>query len=335
MQWNIKILARAALCCGLLYGKIVIPLMAADSAETPNPVSTPPVELGTWVWKAESIDDPAKGKSLLEFCKQRGIDRLLVQIHFVGDAQEIDGAARLRDFLQAAAKSSIKVEALDGGPEMGFEARREQTLRRLALILALHNSQPDGNGFVGVHYDIEPYGSERWKKGDLQGVALETLVTMSAIQRKIKETSPGLTIAYDIPSWYDKKEELVLTYGGSHQNFHRHIQDLSDYVGVMSYRRAATGSNSVTEISKPMLAYAAATGKKVYVSLETVPLKTDAQISFNETSADSFLHTIDQLRGELGGSPGFGGILLHDYVHVRRLLESSSTQPSFEPSAHP
>jgi hypothetical protein len=215
---------------------------------------------------------------------------------------------------------------------MGLEDHRVETLRRLDAVLAFNALRPQGQGFAGIHYDIEPYLGARWKAGDIRGVMLENLATFRAIREDIKQKAPALTLAYDIPAWYDRKTETKAVEFESHiKSFQEHIQDLSDYVGIMSYRRKATGPNSVTEISSPALQYAEKTGKTVYPALETGFLKDDPNISFYGTTPDVLIQTVDGVCHEFAGSPAFGGVLLHHYTSLRKLLEA---QPGASPIPH-
>ena len=329
MQWNIcpRRLLLALVLSGL--GMARLGVAAPERAGPPTPETASHHPLGTWVWLPVYVRDTEERRALLRFCKERGFDRVLLQIPFAGETDRIDYREDLGTFLGLAADAGLKVEALDGGPTSGQEDKRELTLRRLQAVLALHQAQGPGRGFSGLHYDIEPYLSQRWHDGEIRQVALETLATMQAVYRSVKDAAPGLTVAYDIPPWYDKYgEELNVEFNGQTKNFRAHIQDLSDYVGVMSYRRLPTGTNSVLDLSGAVIAYAEQTHKKFYLSLETIPLKNDPQITFYGTAPGALAHTIDALYSALKDSPAFGGVLVHDYDHLRPLFEAASIPPT-------
>ncbi|HEX4083304.1 MAG TPA: hypothetical protein VHY22_00225 [Chthoniobacteraceae bacterium] len=328
MQWNFY-LASFFAGVALLFS---LPSHAGPShAASPSPGQPP--YLGLWVWQEMYIENPASRDELLSFCRQQKINRLLLQIHFATDGK-IESPASLSAFLAKAAADGIAVEALEGAPDMGLASQRADTLRKLAVILEFNGTQPQGRGFGGVHYDIEPYLTARWKGGGERDVALETLATMQAIREKAKEADPSMTVAYDIPSWYDRKPALAaLNFNGRTENFQQQIQDLSDYVGVMSYRRQATGQNSIVAISAAALQYAAKTGKKACPAFETNSLKDDPQISFFGTSPDALDRAIDETREACGSSPGFGGILIHDYRGLSRLLAATAPDATGKPSA--
>ncbi|AHF92789.1 hypothetical protein OPIT5_23955 [Opitutaceae bacterium TAV5] len=312
----------------------LLPIFLFTSFAAPLSAASPG-GLGMWVWHREEVVEPARRAELLAFSQRHGIDLLLVQIRYTGrgEARAMTDTAAMSALLREARAAGIRVEALDGSAEMAFEANRPETLQALRSLLAFHKAQPPGAGFAGIHYDIEPYLTPRWKNGDEPGVIRETLDTMAAIYPLVKAADPALTVAYDIPSWYDSHERLVVAYNGAKKNFHQHIQDLSDYIGVMSYRRKAVGPNSVTYLCTAELAYGRKIGKPVYPSLETVELKDEPQITFYGQPAADFLRTLDEVRSTLRSDSAFGGVLLHQYRTLRLLLEGGKGKPSAIPAA--
>lgn len=288
-----------------------------------------PKDVGLWVWPRNVVKDTAERDALLAFCEKHGITRLLVQVHFDKEASppQLAYPAEVQDLLSKAAAKGIAVEALDGAPEMGLETNRAKTLSYLDAVLKFHQQQPKGKGFAGIHYDIEPHLSKRWRDGDEKSVALETLGTMLEIQQHVKAADPALTLAHDIPMWFDARgESLTLEFNGASKNLHQHIQDLSDYVGIMSYRLHATGPNSVSAVCEQELAYAQKTGKKLYASLETGQLKSEPEITFYGHKPEEFIKVRDEVVQKMSESPAFGGILLHHYGAVRDLLEGTKTE---------
>jgi len=87
----------------------------------------------------------------------------------------------------------------------------------------------------------------------------------------------------------------------------------------------------VTEISSAALQYAEKTGKTVYPALETGLLKEEPNISFYGTTPDLLIQAVAGIHHEFASSPAFGGVLLHHYTSLRKLLES---QPDASPTAH-
>jgi hypothetical protein len=312
------------------------PLAGAVDSETPGPPElssahlAPGVELGMWVWHREEVIDPHERARLLEFCQTYGIGRIFVQVRF---DRLPDGSFSLatseawQALLAAAYRVGIAVEALDGDNAMGFAENRPTTLAKLDSLLAFHRSQPRETRFSGIRYDIEPYTSARWRAGDEKAVMLEFLDTAAAMRAAIRAADPKLTLSFDIPAFYDAHDRFVIPFAGATKNFHQHIQDISDFIGVMSYRTHATGPNSVIAISEGELAYGKAIGRPVFLSLETVPLSDTPQITFHGRSAEEFRAAIREVSAQLSGNPAFGGLFLHQYRTIRRLLEPAPAHP--------
>jgi len=293
----------------------------------------PAPDIGLWVWPRGVIQNVAERDALLEFCKKNGVTRLLVQIHFdkTVNPPQLAYPDEMRDLLTKARKMGIVVEALDGAPEMGLEVERTKTLVYLDTVLAFNKELPKGEGFAGIHYDIEPHLSKRWRDGDVKSVSAETLATMKEIKSHVKASDTSLLLSYDIPMWFDVRgDELAIDFDGTTKNLHEHIQDLSDYVGIMSYRTTATGPNSVEAVCATELAYAEKTGKKLYASLETGQLKDEPTITFYGLPKEKFIAVKDDVMKAMSASPAFGGVLLHHYGAVRDLVEGTKTIPEKE-----
>lgn len=325
MRCIIKHVKRACFLAALT-ASLTLPVHAEPDASVATQM---PKDVGLWVWPRNVVQNEDERNALLEFCKRNGVTRLLVQVHFNKKVSppELAFPAELQDLIKKAKAQGIAVEALDGAPEMGLDVNRAQTLTYLDAVLAFHKQQPKGEGFAGIHYDIEPHLSQRWRDGEEKAVALETLGTMQEIQKRVKAADPDLLVAHDIPMWFDARgDSLTMEFNGASKNLHQHIQDLSDYVGIMSYRTHGTGPNSVSAVCQTELEYAQKTGKKLYASLETGQLKDEPTITFYGKSPEEFTKVRDDVITEMSASPAFGGILLHHYGAVRDLLEGTKKE---------
>ena len=287
--------------------------------------------LGIWVWRSDAVETEAKGKELIEFCKAQGIDTILMQVHFAEKSTPpaLDHLEGYRRLLKLAAEAGIKVEALDGASEMALAEGRGSALEKLDTVLAFQDGQPEKERFAAIHYDIEPYTLPRWREGleESRVIAREMLETFALLRDRVKTEFPELPIKFDIPAWYDAKVGLAVDFAGSTKLLNEHVQDIADEVVLMSYRRKATGDNSVEELGRRELAYAAKTGKKLSLALETIELKEDQQISFFGVPAADFRKVVHELFDTLDDKPGFGGLYLHQYDRLKVYLPE--TDPLF------
>ncbi|MFW6039386.1 MAG: hypothetical protein ACOC9P_02810 [bacterium] len=287
---------------------------------------------GLWVWRATWVREADEREALVRFARTHGFNRLLVQIHRDkgADTPALKYPEQLADLIARAAEHGIAVEALDGGPRMARADRQAETLANLDLVLEFNRALPEGKRLVGVHYDIEPYVLDEWKADeDTRRTIMRDLVAFyHKVRRRLDAEPVKMTLAADIPFWYDNKNEpgddCTLEYEGRTKNLHKHIQDVCDYVGIMSYRRKATGRNSVAAVVRNELAYAEQIGKTITPALETIPLSDVPQISFAGTSPAQFWRVHNEVRAELADHPGFGGMLTHSYRGLRELLASTT-----------
>lgn len=325
----------------LLVAALILPFLSISivSGQTSDPAFYPPASpddiQGLWVWRGRWITKPAERAELVAFCKRLGINRLLVQGSFIAGAEGnpiLEFPSELHALIVDAATEGIAVEALDGARDMAVRENWPQTLAKLDALLAFNRTLPVGAKLAGIHYDIEPYLMKEWKQGDAQRetLMLNLLVFLDEAKKRIHQDDRSLTLAADIPFWYDNKtkpgDTCVLEYNGQVKNLHQHVQDICDYVGVMSYRRRATGGNSVEQVIENEINYAAQIGKFVVPALETIELKDDPQISFFGSTPEEFWKAHNQVRAAFGHNPGFGGMLTHSYDGMRNLHGNASKE---------
>ena len=290
--------------------------------------------VGLWVWRATDYESKAAREELIDFAKKWGYNRLLVQVHRqrTGDRNALLLPDAYADLIARAADAGIAVEALDGGPQMGYAANHEKTLAQLDVILAFNNSLPQGKRLVGIHYDIEPYVHADFKgeQSARDTIMQDLLAFYDKAKARLAADGNGLTLASDIPFWYDNRtapdNHCMVTHNGQRKNLHQHIQDICDYTGIMSYRRHAQGSNSVMTLIENELNYARSIGKPIAPALETIELKEAKQISFHGQPASEYINTLKELQSLLKDDPAFAGVLTHSYTGVKDLLKDATPQ---------
>lgn len=281
----------------------------------------PGSDIGMWVWHRDYLVDAWERIIMLDFCKSHGITRIFVQVHFdyTDNGYELANKEAWNELLGIANLLNIKVDALEGASEMGFAVNRSDTLDRLRAVLDFQMAQPKDARFSGIHYDIEPYTTDRWKNGEQDEVAFELLETLYEIRKLISATDPSLTLANDIPFWYDGDPQYIVKFNGSEKFLNEHIQDVSDFIGIMSYRTQMTGSNSVSDIASGELAYGAKIGRPVFLSIETVSLPETPQITFFGRSPVEVASAVRELVNARKDDTSFGGVFLHEYKALREI----------------
>jgi hypothetical protein len=315
--------------CGVAYAEVGVGDVKAAAGTVEGAAKGVRGVSGLWVWKKESVGTAEARRELVAFAAKHGFNRLFVQVRFEAGSVAagkpvVADAEGWKDLVVTAKEKGIAIEVLDGDPEMARGVNHEKLLAKVGALIALDKGLPAGAKLAGVHLDIEPYTSKEWKEGDRQAVMKEFLEVFWAIKKKLGAEAGHMTLGADIPFWYDNKtaegDSCVLEYRGKKANFQEHIQDVTDYVGVMSYRRKATGSNSVAAVVENEVAYAGKIGKTVCASLETGPLKETPTITFYGLPAEEFWAQKKLVEETLGKNAGFGGVLVHSYENLKAYL---------------
>jgi hypothetical protein len=199
---------------------------------------------------------------------------------------------------------------------MFFEGNYARTLRELRAIVEFNNGLPAGSRFAGIKYDVEPHTLEEWRHGGgmREKIMRDYLGCLSRIRRAIECDAPKdsrLQLAVDIPFWWGK-EELKIEYQGQKRPFSHHIQDLTDSVTLMSYRRDAEVVKQLVEDDR---AYAARTGKLVLAALlhSKAASPNESSLSFYGLPAAEYLRVRHELEQWASSRPGIGGVMHHHY----------------------
>ncbi|MEO0514944.1 MAG: hypothetical protein AAF086_06570, partial [Planctomycetota bacterium] len=265
--------------------------LSEEKAQALRPIT------GLWVWQDRWVSDITEQDKMLDFAERYGINLFLVQIHQIGGGTlnpRLAYPKQLARLIEEAGKRGITVEALDGAKDQASAENQPATLAILKMILEFNAGLTGEYRLGGVHYDIEPYILPGWQEAQSRQVIMYDLVDFFADAKQMiaedeAAVAMGFTLSSDIPMWYDAMgQDATLEFNGKTANLHQHIQDLCDYIGIMSYRTHGTGDNSVSYHIENEVAYAESIGKFVCGALETLELPDTPQITFYGKSAESF-----------------------------------------------
>jgi hypothetical protein len=280
--------------------------------------------LGMWAWPQSAFTTDAARKDMLAFCMREGIRHIdqHVGIKKHGESCRIANAEALRKLIADAAKHNISVNALRGEKNMFFEANHDRAIRQLATIIEFDRRLPEEAHLAGIKYDVEPYLTTKWKAGGQQRrqVIRDYLIFLKKANRLLNKRAPHLELSVDVPFWWDKPEYAIL-FDGNKKSFVHHIQELTDWIAIMSYRREAT---DVLRLVKAELMYAEHMDEPASVScgLNTNEIKgKEHWTTFWGTSPQTFRKTLTKLRQELSGNPAVRYIMLHHYGSLLEYLE--------------
>jgi hypothetical protein len=303
--------------------RIFLFLMAALSVPVSLPAK-PTNGLGMWVWSASAFSTQNSRHRLVKFCIDHGITHLDVHVKMSSKAKTtaLKDADAFKDLILLAGEHQITTAALRGAPRMFFAEKHPQTLQELQAIIDFSKTLPGDALFKGIKYDVEPYLTKEWKQ---PGTTRETVMRdYLAFLRKarlvLQDRAPGLWLAVDTPFWWDN-DEFIVEFEGSRKRFSEHVQDLTDFIAIMSYRRSPKGILACVDWERR---YAKRIHKVIFPSLETTRLKQDPNLSFWGFPPEHFWKVVPQLLEETKTDPAIGGVMLHCY---RSLLEKFGRTP--------
>jgi hypothetical protein len=306
-------------------GAFIICLLAMTLV-LPLPGNATPVKaLGMWVWSKSSFSTEEARQKLVLFCIDHNIDHLDIHVEVSSDGENtvVQDAAALKDLILLAGHHNITTAALRGSPKMFFSENHDQTLLELRAIIAFQETLPTDSLFKGIKYDVEPYRTKAWKEkgSSLETVILDYLTLLNRARSLLREKAPGLWLTVDMPFWWDK-DEFVVEFEGGRKRLSEHVQDVTDFTVIMSYRRDV---RQVLDCVENERNYASRINKVIFPALETVELEKDRHISFWESTSQEFWDVVPQLQEAAEKDPAMGGVMLHCY---RSLSKRFNDKPS-------
>ncbi len=279
---------------------------------------------GMWVWSEKAFSTKEERQKLVQFCVKYHINHLDIHIRFTPDngIPSVKNGENIRDLILLAGESNITTAALRGNPKMFFSDNQERTLRELGAIIAFSKTLPEGNLFRGVTFDVEPYLTKEWKaKGESQRtVMLDYLTCLSRARSLLNKEASHLWLAVDTPFWWDKNE-LALEFRGAKKRFSEHVQDVADFIVIMSYRRNTGEIFSLVENERR---YARQIGKVIFISLETSHLLKDDYISFWGLPPQELWEVVPRLLEATRADRAIGGVMIHSYRSLVEALENNN-----------
>ncbi len=264
----------------------------AVAASMPQPT----IALSSWVWDWWDTD-------IINTCDRKNLKTLYYGLDF-----PITGSweTRMENLLDQAHQRGIRVEA-------SCHYTRDRPYEYMDAVLAWNQSHPSSQRFDGAHFDWEIYSTE-WL-GILQNIWGGTTLA------QLKQLDPSFKLgAVGVPAlwWGTEAQRQAYAYK---------LQDYTDYVTVMSYFLGDRTLNFFTGPSKPAIDYATATGKKIYVGLETTFWPGEGNnypgweyASFASQGENELRYRIDRINSTLGVYSGFGGVALECYGAYQRLI---------------
>ncbi len=293
-----------------------------------------------WVYETEAIVSDAKAKSeLFSFCTERRIVDLFWQTRFtpVSAASRfgpllIPNTGALRQFIREATEHGLRIHALSGDPSFTLPDKHERAIFRVDATLTFNREAAPGERFSGIHFDIEPYGLKEWKGGTLATKCqlLTQLVDVSfKMAERIRKESPGLAFGADVTWWFDKLNPdgtpaYPVTFRGVTKDATKHLLDVADNLGIMSYRNSVEGRNGIISLVSQTLPYASQVGSRAFVGVKMADIGPPAESFFGSTESE-MTAALQPLLQVYADQPGFAGIAYFMYEAYRQMPKGSGS----------
>ena len=284
--------------------------------------------LGMWVWSNQSFLTEEARLQLIQFSVKNHITHLDVhtKITHDGSTSTLKNEEAFKALIALAGQYKITTAALRGNPKMFFSENHERTLKELRTIIDFSKTLPKDTLFKGIKYDVEPYCTKEWKarRTPIYPMMHDYLTLLRKAGSILDEEAPHLWLAADTPFWWDK-DRFVLEFEGKKKRFNEHVQDLTDFITIMSYRRS---TRKVLDCVEEERKYATRIKKMIFPSLETVKLEQDPHVSFWGVPNEEFWKVLPELLEAAERDPAIGGVMIHCY---RSLFEKLTDQPPHPP----
>ncbi len=285
-----------------------------------------------WVYQTEELLPDGKPRNdLFAFCQARHITDLFWQMHYAVDRRPgipysctITNPASLRAFLRAANSKGLHIHALSGDASYTFPENHERALARADATIEFNAAAPQGERFAGIHFDIEPHALPKWKTADNAERCrwLTQFVELNGkVVDRIHTRAPGLLYGADIAFWLDKTNAngspvYPVTYRGKTKDPTKHLLDLVDNVGIMSYRNFAQGKNGLIDLTEKTIAYADAAHGRAYVGVKMADIGPRVETFFgrSESEMESELKHVSE---KFAGHRGYAGLAFFMYAAYR------------------
>jgi len=289
-----------------------------------------------WLWEPGSyslIHNPGSRRVLEDFAADGKVKTIYFGVdRYAGENMLEDHRPEVRAFVAWAHAAGLQVYALIASaarPDYlgAIEPYQGYAIREYEKVLNYDLSSNPRERFDGLNVDLEPY---QWGNYDTP-IQLQWLDVLEHMMQRRDAAGSGHAFGPAIPFWLDG---TTVTWKGQTKPLNEHMQDLNDYVAIMSYRDSADGMVAAAQND---LTYAAKIGKPALVGLESTEISsTDGDpwwISYHHVGRTYMEKEVAKVYASVGSNPGFGGIVMEHYDALIDLPSDWSRNPSYPP--HP
>lgn len=266
----------------------------------------------------DPLADDQKQQALINFCGSTGTNVLFLDIwNYLGAPNWTNAKAnRMRQFLDAAHRSGIRVYALTG--DVGFAVAHQWVMKNIVEPFVAFNAAAirPSQQFDGFSLDVEYWQNP----GNPSAIHLPGLCDLV---KAIRARTDGKPVGCYAGFWLKDATggQPSVLYNGKNAQDGEHLMDVCDFMIVASYRNhAAFGGTEhgpgQIELSQAWYDYAKGQGRNIglYVGTETIDV-LPAYITYHgKTKAQMEIeHTLISLHFRIDTNAVFMGQVVHNY----------------------
>lgn len=284
-----------------------------------------PAPRAIWTWEPESyamLQQDAEADAAIAFLR----DKRIQTVYLYADAYQgrnliAEQPQSYRRLIKRWRQAGIRTYALLGSAYLHTERyvlpqHRKEALAMVQRVLDYNAQAAPDERFDGINLDIEPHILPQW--GSQRLALLSGFLDMSRdIMAAKRRSGQALSIGPAIPFWLDG---IALEWDGKRKPASEHVQDVYDYVALMDYRDHALGPDGIVSHGADEIAYAKATGRTVWLGVETLPNELK-KVSFEHLQEADMERELALAQRSFEDNRAFGGFIIHHYSQYQRWLK--------------
>ncbi|EMR66832.1 putative copper amine oxidase n-terminal domain protein [Eutypa lata UCREL1] len=252
------------------------------------------------------MQDSTQVADFLAFAGSKGVKKV-----YAGVNADVPNEA-FRGFIEQCGAQGIAVGALIGNSQWILDRGTPSLDDNLGWIEQYQGSAPDNSTkFEEVHMDIEPWVLEGWdtpaKQAQYVASWQEKISTIANFSRGL-----DMAVAADLPFWANTIIPSSSSSSDSSDSTTMDVWTLGvvDSATFMTYRSAPA---QLLDVAAPALGAGDATGKPVWLAVETTDVG-DAALSYFGRTAGALAADLVTVQEGARAHASFAGIAVHDSV---------------------
>jgi hypothetical protein len=229
---------------------------------------------GLFSWEND-IYHPRNRSGLYVMTNYLGINELYQDFSTIGIENK-----HAKDLAHELEVMDIDLYILTGHSEWTYEADGKEMLGEIERAVEFREDWGEG-AIKGIVFDIEPYGSKRWKQGE-KDILMENYVSGMKIAYDVAKEE-GIRVILCVPTWYDKH----------YNEYFAELINYCDEISVMNYVRTDEYKNIIDEVE-----YAKKLDKDITCIFEFQPVGshdlTDEQ-TYHDMGIDAAIDSFESL----------------------------------------